>query len=324
MQMTTWPAAAVAALIVGASLALPASANAWPERAVRVIVPLPVGTAPDVTARLFAERLAEKWKQPVVVENRPGGDGITGVAAFVASRDDHTLLFSVAAPFGVQPAIQDSLPYDPVRDVVPISTASDIVIALTASATLKSDTLTGLLDHIRTNPGQLNWTAGPGLPRYVFAAFAKRNGLDLTHVSYRDFASALQDLKAGRVHLMVNSLTLTRGLAQAGDARWLAVSNRERAPLAPDVPTVVEAGFPALKMDGFSGFYGWRDMPDALRDRVSEDVRAIASDPAIVKRLTAMGQIARGSTPDELADALAALRAQIAEIVAEIGRIPIN
>jgi tripartite-type tricarboxylate transporter receptor subunit TctC len=315
-------AAALATSLVGTACldgASPAQAEPWPQRSVRIIMTQPSGTGADLTARLFAERLAQRWGQPVVVENRPGGDGMAGVTAFAAMRDDHTLLFSVSAPFSVQPVIQDKLPYDPDRDAVPISIASDILLAVAAAEPLNVTTLTELERHARANPGKLNWTAGPGLPRYVFAAFAKRTGLEMTHVSYRELAPALQDLGSGRLHVIVHGLSVIRPQVDAGRVRLLAVTNRARAAISPDTPTTVEAGFAELAMDGFGGFFGWRGMSDDLRDRIAADVRAVGSDPELAARLLPTGQIVRTSTPIEFADALAGQRARITDIVRVIG-----
>jgi tripartite-type tricarboxylate transporter receptor subunit TctC len=315
-------AVAVYALLAVLPGAIESRANAetWPQRPVRIIMSQPGGTGADLTTRLFAERLAARWGQPVVVENRPGGDGMVGVISFAALRDDHTLLASVSAPFSVQPVIQDKLSYDPDRDAVPISMTSDIALAIAATEPLKIGSLAELVSHIRANPRQLNWSAGPGLPRYVFGAYAAGAGLEASHVAYREVGPALQDLGAGRLHVLVHGLSILNAQAQGGKARLLAVTNRGRAPLAPDIPTVTEAGYPDLAMDGFSGIFGWRDMPRALRDRIAADIRAVAADPEIAARLAQTGQAVRTSTPDEFAGALAAQRDRIAKIVQTVGK----
>jgi tripartite-type tricarboxylate transporter receptor subunit TctC len=293
----------------------PLQAEPWPQRSVRIIMTQPSGTGADLAARLFAERLAQRWGKPVVVENRPGADGMAGVTAFAAIRDDHTLLFSVSAPFSVQPVIQEKLAYDPEQDAVPISMASDILLAVAVSESLKLNSLADLVRYARANPGKLNWTAGPGLPRYVFGAFASRAGLDVTYVAYREVAPMLQDLSAGRLQAIIHGLSVIRPQVQAGHVRLLAVTNRARATIAPDAPTAAEDGFPELAMDGFCGFFGWRGISDDLRDRIAADIRAVAADPDIAARLLPTGQIVRTSTPAEFADALAAQRGRTANIV---------
>jgi tripartite-type tricarboxylate transporter receptor subunit TctC len=306
----------------GTAIAPTAHAQSWPQRTVRLIVPAGTGTAIDFAARLYAERLTELWNKPVIVENRPGGDGITGVAAFAGLNDDHTLLFAHSAPVAVQPVIQEKLPYDPIRDLVPISIASDITIVIATTETLEARAIADLVATSRKQPGQFNWAAGPGLPQYVFAAFLKSTGLDMTLVTYREVPPLLQDFREGRVHVVAHSLAALRPVVESGKARLLAVANSQRSSMAPNVPTAVEAGFAALSMDGFCGFYGRRGIPDELRDKIAQDVRTVASDTRVVARLAATGQMARAGTPGEFSDALEMLRHRIAKIAGKTGKEP--
>ena len=296
-----------------------AQTEAWPQRSVRFIVPAGTGTAIDFAARLFADKLSERWNKPVIIENRPGGDGITGVAAFAAANDDHTLLFAHSAPVAVQPVIQDKLPYDPARDLVPISIASDIFIVIAAAESVQVASITDFVTRARTHSPPFNWAAGPGLPQYVFGAFVKKAGLDLTLVSYREVPPLLQDIGAGRIQVVAHSLAAVRPVLQSGKARLLATANSQRTSIAPEVPTALEAGFPDLRMDGFCGLYGRRGISNELRERIARDVRAIAADASVAARLESTGQAARASTPAEFASALDALRARIATIAAETG-----
>ena len=288
----------------------------------RVITPFPPGSGIDVAARIFANRLAARWGQPVTIENRPGGDGVIGVAAFVNQHDDHTLLFAGSATFTVNPVINQKLPYDSERDIAPISSASDIFIAITASKTVNATTLDELADRARAQPGKLNWSAGPGLPQYVFGAFLKTSGLNMISVSYRDLATALQDLQEGRIHVMVQSITAVLGTVQAGKANALAIASGRRAPIATNVPTVVEAGHPELTMDSLCGLFGWRDMPIDLRERVAADLRAVASEPDVQEHLAKVGQGAHASTPTEFAAYLRAARGRIVKIVGTVASQP--
>ena len=140
-------------------VAVQAHAQTWPQRTVRVILPLPPGTATDIAARLFAQRLAERWGQPVIVENRQGGDGIPAVMSFLAARDNHTLMFSFAGVITINPLIHDKLPYDPARDLVPVASVVDNFFAIAASAALKVASLEDFIRLVRSQPGKLNWAA---------------------------------------------------------------------------------------------------------------------------------------------------------------------
>ena len=298
------------------------TSQAWPQRTVRLILPLGPGSATDVTARLYAERLSERWGKPVVVENRPGPDALVAVSGFIGARDEHTLLFSFGGPVTINPVVHEKLPYDPERDLVPIVSASDSFIAVATTATLNIDSVAALVQRAKADPGKLNWAATAGLPQFGFAGFAKGAGLDMVQVSYRDFAPALQDLGEGRISVVATGLVPLLPLRQAGKARIVAVTNRTRSPAAPDIPTATEAGYPDLGVDGFQGFFGWRDIPDALRDRIAADVRAVAADPAMAERLNAIGQAVRVGTTQDFVAMITEQRGKIARIAKAIGVKP--
>ncbi len=316
----------LAALVIGivGSLALSAQllAQAWPQRTVRVIVPLPPGTAIDVSARLFAEHLSAHWKQPLIIENIAGADGILAAKEFVGRHDDHTLLYSFAGLITINPVLYEKLPYDPDRDLVPIATTSDNFLVVAASAKLRVGSLGELVKLARLPSAKLNWAATAGLPYFALAGFLKNAGVEMVYVPYRDFNPALSDLGEGRIEVASTALTQLLPHSQAGRATLLAVLNRTRTPLAPNVPTAAEAGYPDLTFDGVTGFFGWRDMPSGLRDRIAADVRAVVANPALSDRLPPIGIVARGSTPGEFAAAIEEQRAKVAAVAAAIGTKP--
>jgi tripartite-type tricarboxylate transporter receptor subunit TctC len=306
-----------------AVLATPSLAEPWPQRVVRLIVPGSAGTGGDISARLFAERLAERWKRPVVVENRPGADGLIGVAAFAGMHDDHALLFSFSAPFSVFPVIQGKLPYDPVLDIVPISSAVDTFPVVSVPVSLKLGALSELVALARAQPGKLNYTtAGGGAFTVLAVGFMRSVGIDMVQVNYREANLALQDLTEGRIQVALAQLTVVMPLIQAGKVRVLAVTNKMRAPMIPDVPTAGEAGYPELSFEGLQGFFGPRGMPADRRDQISGDVRAVAADPTIADRMAVLGQVPHGSTPTEFTSAIEAQRVQMATIAQVIGLKP--
>ena len=185
---------------------------------------------------------------------------------------------------------------------------------------MEARSITDLVATTRKQPNKFNWAAGPGLPQYVFAAFLKSSGLDMTLVSYREVPPLLQDLREGRLHVVAHSLAAVRSVVQSGKARLLAVANSQRASISPDTPTAAEAGFPALSMDGFCGLYGRRGISDELRDKIARDVRTVAADPKVAERLAGSGQVARAGTPAEFSAALATLRQRIAKIAGATGK----
>src|SRR5262245_4761129 len=296
----------LAALLLALAIAAPAAfAQAWPQRTVRLVVPLPPGTGTDIVGRLLAERLSHRWGQPVVVENRQGGDGIPAVTAFLAARDTHILLLSFAGIITINPLIHERLPYDPAGDLVPIAPVSDNFLGVSASATLKANTLAELVTIAKEQPGKLNWAATPGLPDYIVRALITGTAIEMVQVSYRDFGPAAQDLTTGRLHVAATGVPLLVPHHRAGTAKLMFVTNKERSPQAPEVPTAREAGYPDLTFEGTVGIYGWRDMPADIRNRISTDVQAITAEPAFRERVMTAGSAARTGTSAEFTAAIA-------------------
>jgi tripartite-type tricarboxylate transporter receptor subunit TctC len=322
MRAISFTTAVLAAdLGIGLATGAPAIAGGpWPQRTVNLIVPFGGGSGVDIAARIYGEQLAVRWKQPVVVENRTGADGLIGVTGFAAIRDDHTVLFSPAAPISVFPYTHEKITYDPSRDLVPISSATSSFGVIATPASLNVRSMAELVDLARGSPGNLNWVNGGGAFFILFAGFLKSNSLDFTHVPYRQLNLGVQDLAQGRVQAFVGTLTALLPLAQAGKVRLLAVTNTTRAPIAPDVPTVAEAGYPELEFEGLTGFFGGRDLPAPLRDRISEDVRGVAAHPGVADRLAATGQIVHASTPGEFSHAIEEQSSRISSITRFIGK----
>jgi tripartite-type tricarboxylate transporter receptor subunit TctC len=288
--------------------------KAWPTRTVRIIVPIAAGAAIDAAARLYADGLSKKWGQPVVIENRPGAETNVGTAAFASARDDHTLLYGISSTITVNPLVYANMPFDPERDLVPISATASTIIGVAVHDGTPARSLNDLVRLARTEPGKLLWGSAPGLPRHAFTAFLKRHGLDMLYVPYKDVATPAVDLGEGRIHVLVTSLQGSNAPVQSGKAHIIAVINPNRAPMLPKAPTVAEAGYPELTVDPVSGLFGWRDMPSALRDKISADVQAVAQDPAVRARVEATGQLVLGGTPAEFTAAIERLRVRVGEI----------
>lgn len=293
----------------------PARAETWPVRPVKIIIPLPAGIGTDFALRLFAEKLSARWGQPVVVENRPGADGIVAVTSFVTARDDHTLLFSFASPITINPLIHEKLPYDPARDLVPIAPAIDNFFAIAVSESSGARSLPGFIEAARAHPEKFNWAATPGLPQFIFLALQKRAGLKLTEVPYRDFGPAVQDLAEDRIQVAVTAPAVLLPAIESGKARLLMVTNRQRSPIAPDVPTAAEAGYPELTFDGVMGFFGGRDIPAGRRDQIAGDIVAVASgNPEIGARLRTIGVAVRVGTSAQFSAAIEEQRLKVRDI----------
>jgi len=290
----------------------------WPDRTVKFIVPFGAGAGADIGARLFAERLSTRWGKPVVVENRPGGDGFVAITAFVGANDDHTLLFAAAGSFTVHPYQHDKVPYD-IRDLVPIARVSNTIITLGVPEAMKLATLADLFALARAQPGKLNAALVPGITEFVWDGFVNEAGLNFAKVPYRDIVQAGTDLGEARIQVMMTGLAVIQAQVQANRVKLLAVTNNKRAVSYPDVPTVVEAGFPSLELEGLVGLFGPRLMPPELRERISADVRAVAADPAITERLTVTAQVVNPGSAAEFAAAIDEQRAKMAKIAQRLG-----
>jgi len=273
-----------------------------------------------MAARILTERLTGRWKQPIVIENRPGADGLIGVAAFAATQDNHVLMFSPAAAVSVYPVVRERVPYDPIRDLIPIVSATDSFGSVSAPASSNIASLAHLVSQARAQPGKLNAYAVPGAFPYLLAGFLRSERLDMVRVSYREQNLAVQDLGEGRLDLMLGTLASILPVIQAGKVNVLAVTNGKRSPTLSQVQTVIEAGYPELEFEGFQGFFGSRGMSNELRDQIAADVAVVTRDPEVVGRLTAIGQVARATTPAEFSSMIERQRAKMEEIVERTGR----
>jgi tripartite-type tricarboxylate transporter receptor subunit TctC len=274
---------------------------AFPTHTVRFILPFGPASASDMTARLFADRLSRRWRQAVVVENRPGGDGLLSLNAFVDAHDDHTFWFGPAGTFNVLPYEHDTIPFDIRRDIVPIASVSQVVLAVSMSAAANVNSVDALVALARAQPGKLNAAAAQGISDFLLFGFAKKMGLDIVKVPYRDIMQAPNDLVGGRIDVLSTSLAVVQPLAKGGRIKVLAVTSRQRAPANPEVPTAIEAGYPALTFESIGGLFGARDMTAAVRAGIADDVRKAAEDPTIAQRLGDTGQIMTVLGPGEFA-----------------------
>ncbi len=331
LRMKRTPVAAafglLAVLLLGAtpsaaqtSSAQTSATQSWPQRPVKFLVTLGPGSGIDIGTRLLADRLTKIWGQPVVVENRPGGDALVAISAFVGTNDDHLLLASPSSSFTAHAHIYKSLPYKP-ADLAPVARISNTVIVIAVPAALEVKSLADLVAMARAQPGKLNWSGTTGAIDMLFSGFLKNAGLDMSKVPYRNPVEAVNDLAAGRIHVNETAFAIARPQVEAGKVKLLAVTNSVRAPTMPDLPTVKEAGYPDLHLDGLVGFFGAPDMPKELRERIAADVRK-AADPVVEERLTLTGQIPNFGGPAEFHGEIEEQRARISAAAKSLGIVP--
>ena len=285
----------------------------WPQRTVRFILPLGPGSGSDIGARLFADRLTARWGQPVVIENRPGGDGFVAITAFLGAHDDHTLLFAPTSTFTAHSILHRTLPYDP-HDLVPIARITNTLISISVPASLNVNSLDQLVALARRQPGKLNRASITGALDLVLSGFLKGIDLEVAKVPYRDPVQAVTDLAEGRIQIYTSAFAIVQSQLQAGTIKALAMTNQTRAPTAPEIPTATQAGYPELAFDGLVGLFGPPNMAPELRERIAADMRAVAADPAMEPRLIQTGQILNPGGPAEFAAAIEDQTSKLAAI----------
>jgi len=312
---------AVAALAIAAALnsAAAQAQQTYPTRTVRLILPFGAASATDITARLFADRLTARWGKPVVVENRPGGDGLVAISAFVSANDDHTLMFGPAGTFLAHLYEQDAPAYD-VHDIVPIVGIYITVLAISVPSSLNINSVGDLVALARAQPGKFNAAAATGNSDFLLSGFIKAMDLQITKVPYRDIMQAPNDLAEDRIQLLSTSFAVVQSLRQAGRIKVLAVTSRQRAEIAPDVPTAMEAGYPALTMESAGGLFGPKTMPAAMRESIAADfIKTAREDPIIGRRLIDTGQIMALRGPADFVKSVQDQSDQLAAIAATLG-----
>ena len=297
------------------------------SRPARIIVPAGPAGAVDLSARLLAEGLARQRGHPLVVDNRPGADGILAAEAFARARPGEALFYSQLGIVTVLPLAGERLPYDPDIDFVPVHAGVTDFLGLAVPAASPARSVAEFADHARARPGRLNWHAPSGTAAYLVCRDFMRiaGGLDMNYVSYSRLPQALLDLVAGRLDVALSPLAPIAPLLRDGQLRLLATTGQTRAPAVPDVPTAAEAGFPSLEIEGILGLFGWRGMPETARAELAEQARAALTEPAAAERLRAAGMAARdASSPAAFTAELVAHRARWTALAREFGLRPAN
>jgi tripartite-type tricarboxylate transporter receptor subunit TctC len=314
----------IAAIVLfGIPLAAPAQAQSWPTRPVKFIVPFGPGAGADIGARLFAEKLTQKWGQPVVIENKPGGDSIVAIQAFLSANDDHVLLFGPSGNFTVHPFNYSKLSYNP-ADLIPVVRASNTLLAAAVKADAPYNNVKEFTAAARANPGTFNYGAVPGITEFTFWGYLYHEKLQMTQVPYRDINVAPVDLGEGRIQMVMASYAIVQPQVNAGRIKLFVVNNKTRIAPAPDMPTAREQGYPSLEVEGLVGLFGLKTMSDALKEKIAADVRAVAADGSIAERLKATGQAINIGGPKEFVESIDEQRRTVAATAKAINYKPKN
>jgi len=295
---------AIAAGGVMAALPLFASAQTYPSKPIRIIVPFAVGGSSDIMARGLGKQLAEQMGAQVVVENRPGGGGGPAMQAVVSSTaDGHTLLYGTIGTNSVAPLLFRNLPVDPVRDLQPVSILALNPSVLIVNAALPIQSLEDLIRYAKANPGKLSYaSAGNGSISHLATELLKTSAqIDMLHVPYKGGGAASADLLAGNISLMIETITNAMTLVKTGKVRAIANSGSRRWPTAPDLPTFSEAGVPGYQVDSWTGLFVAAGTPAPVVDRINAELVKAARDPGYRTAMSNIGVEAVSSSPQEFA-----------------------
>lgn len=282
----------------------PASAaDSFPSRTVTITNIYAPGGGTDVVARALAQKLSEKWKVPVIVESKPGAGG-TIAAGYVARQapDGYNLLVTDVS-FSIDPSIYKKLPYDPIKDLVPVSLLNTVTQAMTINPSLPVNSVADLVAYAKKNPGKINYaSAGVGsLTHLGVELFKKAAGIDMVHIPYRGAIPAFTDVLAGRALLYMGALSTPLPQIQAGKLKALAVMQNNRSPLLPDVPSIVEAGYPDLAFSAYYGILAPGQTPRPIVNKIAADMKEALQSPDIQKLLRNSADEASGLGPDQFA-----------------------
>jgi tripartite-type tricarboxylate transporter receptor subunit TctC len=302
----------------------PGAAN-WPDHPIHFIVPFPPGSSSDIVARIVAQHLSARLGQPLVIENRPGASGNVGTEAVAhAAPDGYTLGLANTSTHTLSPSLMANPAYDPVKDFAPISMIGASPFVLTLYTRLPLGNVLELIAAAKAEPGKLSFAeAGPAtLANLAGVLFAKMANIELTPVSYRGTEQGVLDVIEGRVDMQFATIPPTLPLIRDGKLRAIAVTGAQRSPALPDVPTIAESGLPGYESVLWQAIYAPAGTPEPIVTRLNAEVNAILHDSAAVEALAKLGVEATPSTPQQLADRIAADGKKWHEVIIAAGIKP--
>jgi tripartite-type tricarboxylate transporter receptor subunit TctC len=295
--------AAVAVALLAPLGAATAQDAKYPSRAVTFVVPFPPGGSADALPRIVAEKLRERWSQPVIIENRPGAAGSTGSGSvFRSSPDGSIFLATPAGPLAINGLVQKTLPYEPAA-FVPVALLALSPTVLTVRMNFPANTAEEMIAYAKANPGKLNYASqGPGSTSHLTGVmFQQQTGSDMVHVPYRGTGPALADILAGNVDLFFDNLGSSMPMHRGGKARVLAVATPERSKLLPELPTLREAGLRDFSSSTWFAIVAPPGTPAAIAEQVNKAVNDVLAMPEIQAQFETLGVQPRMVTPTELA-----------------------
>jgi tripartite-type tricarboxylate transporter receptor subunit TctC len=296
--------------------------EAYPIRPIRLVVPSSAGAGvTDIMARLVGRYLSARIAQQIVIDNRPGASGILGSEVVLrAAPDGYTLLIANVS-LVVNPFLYPKMPYDPLTDFMPITMVNSAPLLLVVHPSIAAKSVTELIAYSKSHPGQLNYgSGGLGSTPYLAAElFKSLSGIDVLHVPYKGGAPALTDLVGGQLSFMIENMPGTMPYVMAGNLRAIAITSLQRSPLAPELPTMVEAGVPGYEVSGWNGIFAVKGTPPETVARLYSELAEILRAPEVRREMAALGAEPVGDTPDEFGAFLKADMVRWGKIIQENG-----
>jgi tripartite-type tricarboxylate transporter receptor subunit TctC len=311
---------AVFSLAIAAVASVPSTALAqnFPNAPIKFVVPYAPGGSTDILARAIAESLSRRFSQPVVVVNQPGAGGVIGTLAVARSAPDgYTMLMATNGTHAINPSLYSKLPYDAVKDFEPISLVAAVPLLLAVPAKSEVKTLRNLVERYQDRKAPLNFgSAGVGSSGHLVGEMLKIEGkLDALHVAYKGDGPAVVDLMGGRIDYLFANMPAAINQVRTASLRALAVTSAQRSPELPDVPTVVEAGYPRLQVDPWYGVLVPARTSREIVAKLNDAINSALQDPAVRKRFEGLGATPRGTSPEKFAQVIAADTAKFAEVI---------
>ena len=312
----------IAALLL-AAVSLPAAAQQYPSKPLRIIVPFAPGGASDVIARILAAKLTDSLGQTVVVDNRPGAGANIGIGIAAKSPADGYTLSFTSSSLAINPSLYKKLTYDPVKDFAPITLATLIPFILVTHPSVPVNTLRQLVTFAAARPRQLSYaSSGAGNATHLsMALFERMAKLELVHVPYKGTGQGIIDLMGGHVQLMFGSIPSTMPQVRAGKLRLLAISSAKRSAVLPNTPTVAESGVAGYELTSWYGALAPAGTPAAIVNRLNSEMVKVLHHPEVKSRLTDEGAEPVGNSPQQFAAFILSERSKYAEVVSA-ARVP--
>ena len=292
--------------VLAIAAALPAIAQDYPSKPIRIVVGYSAGGGNDIIVRAMAPELQKGLGQPIVVENKPGAQSIIAAELVAKSPPDgYTLLMGPSGPMTINPATYSKLPYDAQRDFAPISMICAFPLIVVADPKLAIHDLNGLIEYAKKNPGKANYASSAGVFQVTTELFKQKTGTDFVLIPYKGSGESVQAVIAGQVTMTIVDPAPATPAIRAGTVRALAVTSEKRHPAWPDVPTMAEAGVPDMVVPVWTAFFAPAKTPPAIVARLQKEVARVVHTPEVRERFAAMGLEPVGGSSEELRKAVA-------------------